>query len=234
MLCLIILLVILFLDIVVQWMYCKYKSTRWNNKHTISAEHNSVSDISYSKKTIKNRIENMIDSILRLNLFVLSFFPSHHIRIFFYRHLYYMRIAPKVVIYYGAEIRDPWKIRIGKGTIIGDRALLDGRSGIEIGENVNFSTGVWLYTLQHNVDDPFFGTGGEGKSIVIDDYAWLSTRTIVLPGVRVSKGAVVAAGAVVTKDVEAYSIVGGVPAKKIGKRNQELHYNFTGDHLHFL
>lgn len=76
--------------------------------------------------------------------------------------------------------------------------------------------------MQHDPQCPNFGV--ESAPVVIEDYAWLSCRSIILPGVTVGKGAVVAAGAVVTKSVESYTIVGGIPAKPIGKRNPNLDY----------
>lgn len=60
--------------------------------------------------------------------------------------------------------------------------------------------------------------------IFIDDYVWIGVGAIVLQGVKIGKGAVIAAGSVVTKDIEPYSIVAGVPAKVIGKRNPDLDY----------
>ena len=92
-----------------------------------------------------------------------------------------------------------------------------------------FNTGVWIWTMQHKVNDPDFG--GESAPVIIGDYAWISCRTVLLPGVRVGEGAVVAAGAVVTKDVEPYAIVGGVPAKKIGERSQGLRYRLNSGML---
>ena len=145
-----------------------------------------------------------------------------------------MTIGKKAVIYYGAEIRSPWMISIGEGSIIGDKAILDGRYGIVIGKNVNFSTGVWLWTLQHDVNSPDFSITGQGAPITIGDRAWLSCRTVVLPGVSIGEGAVIAAGSVVTKDAESFSIQGGIPNKKIGERNKNLIYQFDGSHCHFF
>lgn len=186
------------------------------------------------KKQFVRKIRVALESWLRLNLFVISYFPSHYVRKFFYKYICYMEIGKNVVIYYGAEIRAPWNISIEEGTIIGDKCVLDGRFGIQIGKNVNFSTGAWLWTLQHDVQDPKFGIKNQGKRIVIHDRAWLSNRVILLPGAEIGEGAVVAAGAVVTKSLESYSIYGGVPAKKIGDRNQNLTYVFDGSHMLFL
>ena len=85
------------------------------------------------------------------------------------------------VIYGGAEIRAPEKVTIGEHTIIGHHAILDGRSGLTIGSNVNLSTGVWIWTLQHDPQSPKFVLSG--APVVVEDYAWLSCRTVILPGV---------------------------------------------------
>jgi acetyltransferase-like isoleucine patch superfamily enzyme len=89
--------------------------------------------------------------------------------------------------------------------------------------------------MEHDPQSSNFGSVSE--PVVIEDYAWLSCRSVVLPGVTVGKGAVVAAGAVVTKPVEPYTIVGGVPAKPIGKRTANLEYtlgNVDGGAIWFV
>ena len=142
-----------------------------------------------------------------------------------------MKIAPNVVIYGGFEIRDPWNITIGRGSIIGDESKLDGRNGITIGANVNFSTGVWVWTLEHDLNDPLFSTNEKGGRVIIRDRAWVSARTIILPKVTIEEGAVVAAGAVVTHDCQAYTVYGGVPARIIGERNRNMIYEFNGSYF---
>ena len=152
--------------------------------------------------------------------------PSQRLRRTIYRDVLHMSVGKTTVIYGGAEIRDPEKIAIGEHSVIGHYSILDGRCGIQIGENVNLSSGVWIWTMQHDLQDPAFGV--QGGPVVIEDYAWLSCRTVVLPNVRIGRGAVVAAGAVVTKDVPPFAIVGGVPARVIGQRNTNLTYNLSG------
>ena len=125
-------------------------------------------------------------------------------------------------IYGGLEIRSPGRITIGDGSVVGLNAILDGREGITIGRNVNLSSEVAIWTLQHDPQDAEFGT--RGGPVVVEDRAWLSFRCTVLPGVTIGEGAVVAAGSIVTKDVAPFAIVAGIPAEKIGERNRDLTY----------
>jgi acetyltransferase-like isoleucine patch superfamily enzyme len=150
--------------------------------------------------------------------------PSHKVRIGTMK-LLGMKIPWSVGLYTGCEIRNPKGIQIGKGTVIGNRCLLDGRRGIVIGEKVNISPEVFVWTLHHDYNDPGFVQIGD--SVKIDNYAWICSRAIILPGVHIGEGAVVASGAVVTKDVEPYTVVGGIPAKKIAERNKNLNYNLV-------
>ena len=150
--------------------------------------------------------------------------PSHWLRMTTYRVMG-LRPGRGVVIYGGAEIRRPEWVALGDGTIVGNGAILDGRMGITVGKQVNMSTGVWIWTVQHDYQDPMFGD--KGGAVTIGDRVWLSCRVVVLPGVTIGEGAVVAAGAVVTKDVPPYAVVGGVPAKIIAKRTRDLRYDLA-------
>jgi len=82
-----------------------------------------------------------------------------------------------------------------------------------------------IYTSNHRFDRtdiPMIDQGNtEPKAVVIEDDVWIAARAIILPGVRIGKGAVIAAGAVVTKDVPPYTVVGGIPARKIKSRVEE-------------
>ena len=170
----------------------------------------------------KYRIWLVLHGLKYLFLFAIGKVPSHLIRAFLYRALG-LRLGRRAVIYSGAEIRHPRLIDIGNSSIIGHNAILDGRKGIRIGSNVNLSTGVWIWTVQHDYQDPDFAD--VGAPVEIQDYVWISCRVIILPGVIIGEGAVVAAGAVVTKSVPPYTIVGGVPAKKIGDRPRGQRYD---------
>lgn len=167
--------------------------------------------------------------IMRFAIFNIGTIPSNSLRKLIYRMLC-GRIESNVTIHFGTEIRCPRKLRIGKGTIIGDNAILDARCGLTMGENVNLSSNVSIYTLQHDHRDPYFRCNKTQKkmSVEIDDRVWLGSNVIVLPGVHIGEGAVCCAGCVVTKDVLPYTVVAGIPAKKVGERPRVLKYEFNG------
>lgn len=177
-------------------------------------------------------IKQYIKGLIALFLKVLSHFPSHFFRNLILRLFFRMDLDNNSVLYSGFTIRNPKKIKIGRGTVVGYSCELDGRKGITIGENVNISSDVKLYTLQHDYNS--YGFDAIGGPIIVNDYAWISVRAIVLPGVVIGEGAVVAAGAVVTKNVDPYTVVGGVPAKKISDRNREIKYSPSDYKLRFV
>ncbi|WP_080961173.1 MULTISPECIES: acyltransferase [unclassified Rhodococcus (in: high G+C Gram-positive bacteria)] len=150
--------------------------------------------------------------------------PSKKVRQFGAAKILRVEISPSAHLYQWREIRNPRMIVIDRGSIIGTDSILDGRLGIHIGEDVNISSEVALWTLQHDPQSPIFAT--KGGPIYVGNRAWISFRATILPGVTVGEGAVIAAGSVVTKDVPPYSIVGGIPAKVIGKRNRDLTYSW--------
>lgn len=155
-------------------------------------------------------------------LHAIGCFPSHLVRRFFYR-LAGIKIGDGSAIHVGARFYNPANIEIGKDTIIGEFAVLDGRDSLRIGNHVDIASEVMIYNAQHDIQSADFRAVSE--PVTIGDYVFIGPRVIILPGVTIGKGAVVAAGAVVTKDVNEFEIVGGTPAKVIGERkNKELHY----------
>jgi acetyltransferase-like isoleucine patch superfamily enzyme len=151
--------------------------------------------------------------------------PSHRLRIAALRR-WGADIDPSAIFYHGFEVRNAAGLSVGPRVSIGNDAILDARGGITIGSDVNFSTGVSLWTGQHDWQSPTFAY--VKAPIVIGDHAWLSTRVTVLPGVTIGEGAVIAAGAVVTKDVAPHTLMGGVPAKPLGTRPGPMSYELPG------
>jgi acetyltransferase-like isoleucine patch superfamily enzyme len=130
-----------------------------------------------------------------------------------------MKIGKKVSLLRGTTIIRPDRIRIGDHCIVGFQCFLGGEGGIDIGNNVNISSFSVLLGGYHDINSPKFDS--VCKPMVIEDYAWIATRATIMSGLRIGRGAVVAAGAVVTRNVPDYDIVAGVPARKIGERNPE-------------
>lgn len=179
--------------------------------------------------------------------------PSHIIRLFLYRYFFRIKIGHDSSIHWLARFNQPSGIAIGNNTIIGNDAFLDGRSfriwksgenkitgyikdfispktrPLIIGNNVSIAGEVRIYTMEHDVNSSDFKE--ISAPVVIDDYVVIGTRVIILPGVKIGKGAVVASGAVVTKDVEPYAVVGGVPAIFIKSRSHDLRYTLKFSRL---
>lgn len=172
---------------------------------------------------IVNRLQSIwLELVTGLLWWFVGYIPFHHFRRLAYR-LSGMRIGRGSTIHMLARIFDPRTIKIGNDTIIGERVTLDGRrqllgsnAGITIGDHVDIASEVMIWTAEHDLASTAWRAREE--AVTIDDYVFIGPRAIILPGVHVGRGAVVAAGAVVTKNVAPMMIVGGVPAKEIGTR----------------
>jgi acetyltransferase-like isoleucine patch superfamily enzyme len=128
-------------------------------------------------------------------------------------HVYNFRDLPKA------------GIKIGRNSLVGEYSVIRGQGGIEIGDRVYTSPFTQIIAVNHVFDDPdrpFVDQGITAEGIVIEDDVWLGAGAVITDGVHVGKGAIVAAGAVVTKDVPAHTVVGGVPARPIRKIGEEL------------
>jgi len=168
------------------------------------------------------RIKSILQEFEVFLLHLVGLIPSHHLRRFYYR-LVGVTIGKGSSIHMGTRFYDPYNVTIGKDTIVGEDAVLDGRDDLIIGDHVAIATGVMLLNSQHEINDENFAPST--APVIIEDYVFIGPRVIVQPGVKIGKGAIVAAGAVVVKDVPPAAIVGGVPAKVIGERKlKNLHY----------
>jgi acetyltransferase-like isoleucine patch superfamily enzyme len=156
---------------------------------------------------------------------VVAHVPSFAFRRLWYRRALGMELGARTLVHLGCYI---WfygrgenvraGARIGNYTWINRGCTLDLRGGLTIGENVSVSPEVSIVTASHDMHDPEFKL--IDFPVVIEDHVWIGTRATVLPNVTIGRGAVVAAGAVVTTDVEPMAIVAGVPAKPVGRREE--------------
>ena len=183
---------------------------------------NSLSISSAFKKAFVRFFNWYVDALLFKVHFV-----SKHIPFWFFRKFIFRLVGVKIgrgsVIHMGAKFFNPKGVSIGSDTMVGDNAFLDGRAPLKIGSHVDIASQVLFYNSEHDLNAEDFHA--VDAPVEIGDYVFIGPRAIILPGVKVGKGSVVAAGAVVTKDVPDFKIVGGVPAKEIGERkNKDLHY----------
>lgn len=154
---------------------------------------------------------------------VISHIPSYTVRHAWYCHVLGWNIGPNASILLGQHVQmagvrtSGRKVVIGKGTVINQGCLLYTTGGIIIGEQVSISSGAWLVTGTHDINHPQFIDSY--KPIVIGDHAWIGMRATVLGGITIGEGAVIMAGAMVTRDVPPFAVVGGVPAKVVGDRH---------------
>ncbi|MFM5932099.1 MAG: acyltransferase [Novosphingobium sp.] len=126
----------------------------------------------------------------------------------------------------GCRLLNGRKVFLGAGNVINFGCLLDGRKfAIRTGSNVSIGPEASILTLGHDPQSPHFAD--KGGEVVIGDRVWIAYRAVILPGVTIGEGAVVAAGAVVTKDVPAFAIVAGNPARIVGERNRDLAYDLN-------
>jgi acetyltransferase-like isoleucine patch superfamily enzyme len=167
---------------------------------------------------------------------LIAHIPSHNIRMAWYRRVLRWRIGPRATILMGQHVQmagvrsSGMKVSIGKGSVINHGCLLYTTGGLVIGDNVSISSGAWLVTGTHDMNDPFFQD--RYMPIAIGNYAWIGARATILAGVTIGEGAVVMAGAVVTRDVPPHTVVGGVPARIVSHRMQQnFSYELNFNHL---
>lgn len=170
-----------------------------------------------SDKVIKRLSNYWLDfSLFLLTLF--GYVPSHTIRQIAYK-MSGIKLGVKSTLHMGCSFYDPRGIDVGEDTIIGRDCFLDGRDKLKIGNHVDIASSVMIYNSEHDLNSEDFAA--RSAVVEIGDYVFIGPRAIILPGVKIGRGAVVAAGAIVTKDVPEFAIVGGVPAGVIGERRNK-------------
>jgi acetyltransferase-like isoleucine patch superfamily enzyme len=162
------------------------------------------------------------DALLYFCNHLITDLPSHTVRLAWYRSVMDFEIGERSFIFMGARFDSRGGFFLGDHSVINERCRLDNRGTLRIGSNVSISSEVCILTADHDPQSESFA--GRNRPVHIDDHVFIGTRAVVLPGCSIGRGAVVAAGAVVTKHVEPFTIVGGNPAKPIGHRPQNLNY----------
>lgn len=153
-----------------------------------------------------------------------------HVPIRALRHAWLRRLGVTIgdgaVVYRGTSVLGASGIHVGHRSIIGWRCVVDGRGGVTIEDDVVIASDCRIITADHDVRLPGFDV--RYAPVTLENRAWLGTRAMVLKGVHVHYGAVVAAGGVATRDVPPLTIVGGVPARPIADRPAHLSYQLEG------
>ncbi len=164
---------------------------------------------------VTTRISTIFLEFWLMILRFVGYIPVHSLRKIFYL-VSGINLPWDSTIHIGANFFKPSNISIGHDTIIGDHCFLDGRAPLKIGSHVGIASQVLIYNDEHEINSTDYGNSF--GPVTIGDYVFIGPRAIILPNVTIGTGAVVAAGAVVTKDIPKFEIWGGVPAKKISRR----------------
>jgi acetyltransferase-like isoleucine patch superfamily enzyme len=131
------------------------------------------------------------------------------------------RLAGFPVIMPGVRMTHTYGIRAGRGFGVNSGSFLDGRGGITFGDHVLIGPNVLIVSSHHRWDDPTAPIHDQGHvllPVTVGDHVWIGGNATINAGVTVATGTIVGAGSVVTSDTEPWSIVAGVPARKIGMR----------------
>jgi maltose O-acetyltransferase len=135
--------------------------------------------------------------------------------------IFLKKIGKRVDVMNGVKIMSPQNVTIGHDVLLNEGVKIGGQKGVTIGNFVMISYNVNIVSENHAYKNsllPMKKQGYYGGAIVIGDDVWIGANAVILPGVIIGRGAIVGANAVVSKNVDPYSIVGGVPAKHIKYR----------------
>ncbi len=135
--------------------------------------------------------------------------------------LLFARLDGPCFLYPGVRILHAYGIRAGRNWRVNSGVFIDARGGLTIGDDVLIGPNVVLVTSEHQWTDPARPIAVQGhrvEPVTIEDDVWIGANAVITPGVTLARGTVVGAGAVVTESTEPYTIVGGVPARRIGDR----------------
>ena len=181
----------------------------------------------HNKATVYDRLRNAGTAVLAFCANrIVGYVPIRAVRNAYYRRVLGWQIAPGATINTGLKLfGGRGKVSVGRNSTIQIECLFAGvgMTDLRIGENVAIAYRTMILLGGHDPHDPAFT--GFVAPVVIEDYVFIGAGAIITAGVTLGRGCVVAAGAVVTKNVEPYTIVGGNPAKPIGARRRDIEYS---------
>jgi putative colanic acid biosynthesis acetyltransferase WcaF len=180
--------------------------------------HTVVDPYLLPQTSARNRLARALWHIVYVLLFRPTPRPLHAWRAFLLR-CFGAQLGPHCRIYAKCEIWAPWNLYCADCAFIADGAVIYNPAPIHLGSHAIVSQQAYLCGATHDLDDPSFPM--IWAPISIGPYAWICARATVLPGVRVQEGAVLALGAVTSKDLEAWQVYGGIPARRIRQRRRQ-------------
>lgn len=168
--------------------------------------------------TLRNRLGRAAWSIACTLLFRPTPRPMHAWRALVLR-CFGARLGRNCHIYPRARIWAPWNLRCDDQATIADDAEVYNAWPVTLQSHAIVSQAAYLCAATHDVDDPAFPM--IGAPITVGAYAWVCSRAAVLPGVTLHEGAVLALGAVAARDLDAWTIYGGIPARRLRDRKRK-------------
>lgn len=155
---------------------------------------------------------------------IISKLPLVGLRMWLYSRVLKFELAKTSTIFLGARFHCAGGLKLGERCVVNENCRLDPRGGIQIEHDSILAAEVTILTADHDPYDPTF-QNARVRGVRIGHHVFIGTRSLILPGVTIGDGAMIGAGSTVTRNVPAYAIVAGVPARLIGRRPDDLSYS---------
>lgn len=158
--------------------------------------------------------------LMYLNNHLVNRIPLHSVRLLWYRRVMRFDIGKNTYIHLGVTF-DTWKnLHLGRDSVINARCRIDNRAPVTIGSSVSISQEVILLTGDHDLFDTEFS--GSVRPTTVEDFVFVGTRAVLLPGLTLEEGCAVGVASVVTRSVARRSIVAGAPARSLARQRPDM------------
>ncbi|MBD3355135.1 acetyltransferase [Candidatus Woesearchaeota archaeon] len=179
-----------------------------------------------------NKLKKLFYVLVKYAGFYVYFGPAR-IRALFYS-LLFKKVGKKVFIFGPFRCGAPENISVGNEVVFSNNCVVGGDYGVSIGNFVMIGQNTTIVSSNHGHQlkgVPMLRQEMYGSKVLINDDVWIGANAVILPGVKIGQGAIIAAGSVVTKDIEPYTIAAGNPAKPIKKRFSDSDINILLDRV---